>query len=151
MELNRILLEQVVERRKIFKFKNSRLHSKEPHYHIVIHNDKEKKSYIFACSTTQYEKRKRYIELEGLPETTLIWIKPSENNGLTKNSYIDCNSVFVISDDEFYQKYSEGGLSLEGELEEGYFYQICKGIADSPKNSNEIRELAQKIIENGNI
>ena len=149
MELNRALLEQVVERRKIFKFRKSQLTSEKPHYHIVIHNDKEKKSYIFACSTTKYEKRKRYIELEGLPETTLVWIKPSDNNGLTENSYIDCNSVFVISDDEFYQKYSEGELTLEGELEEGYFFQICAGIADSPRISNEIRELAKIIIENG--
>lgn len=126
---------------KIYYFKSLKLvATNEPHYFIVIANP----SYellIFSCCTSQFDKRVRFIELNNLPESTLVCIKPNDTNELKKDSYIDCNNYHEFTRDELIQKYENSEIEFIGYLSDSKLEEIRQGIKDSPLIPDEIKEV----------
>ena len=112
----------------------------EPHLFIVVgKNDEE--VVLFSCCTSQFEKRRKHIELAGLPETTLVYIKPDAYNHFDKNTYVDCNQVIPYTVDDLYALRIIGDLGQVGVLRKGKMEEIRTGINDSPNVEGEYKDI----------
>lgn len=73
--------------------------------------------------------------------STLVWIKPDNNNGLTKDTFVDCNSIFEYSVEDFKTMYEQNLLEYKGEVTNGHYEQIINGLLESPNITDDIKEL----------
>jgi hypothetical protein len=103
-----------------------------PHYFVVVAID-EDDNYL-VVSTTQREKKEEYFKNAGLDLSTLVYVKNDTYNGLTENSYINCNDKYHISRDRLIQKRAQGVLSCMGEISYNHYEQIRSGIKSSKLN-----------------
>ncbi|HPX04724.1 MAG TPA: hypothetical protein PLC17_02220 [Tenuifilaceae bacterium] len=125
----------------IYYFKSNKLiETAEPHYFIVIANSPND-VVIFTCCTSQFEKRVRFIEINNIPRTTLVWIKPNEDNCLKKDSFVDCNSYFQYSKAELIQMYEMEQIKFVGYINDSEIEQIRQGLKDSPLVDVAIKEI----------
>ncbi len=130
-----------IDKGKIYYFKSNKLFStNQPHYFIVIANPSDE-LIIFVCCTSQFDKRARFIELNNIPLSTLVWLKPNDENGLKKDSYIDCNNFFKYSKAELIQMYNQNQIEFIGYISDSKLKEIHQGILDSPLIVNEIKGL----------
>lgn len=113
----------------------------QPHYFIVLHVSNA--DIITACyTTTKVEKRFKYIQLNKLPESTLVCILPDDQNGLKKASYVDCNTqVHQFAVTYFKSKYKTSGIKPCGLISAESINQIINGIIESPVIEEEIKDL----------
>lgn len=118
------------------KLKNS----SEPHLFITVALNDEEVA-LFSCCTTQFEKRKRHIELAGLPTSTLVTIKPDSSNKLNKTTHIDCNGVIPYTIEELHTLSEEGNMNYIGLLKDGKLEEIKAGINDSPNVEGEYKDM----------
>ena len=103
-----------------------------PHYFVVVAiNDDEN---FLILSTTQVERRTEYIRKKGYDINTLAYIEPKENNGLTQNSYFDCNKYYTITRDQLIKKVDKEKLFPKGELTEEEYNKILNAINLSTVN-----------------
>jgi hypothetical protein len=136
------IFEETLEPGRIYFFKNKKLTSNIPHFHILIaipNND----LLILTCCTSQFEKRARFIELANLPFETLVWLKPDDDNPFTKDTYVDCSSSFKYSKDTFIDMYTNGNLEYKGIIQDGKLQEIIHGVKSSPVITEEIKDLLQ--------
>lgn len=137
---------QAIGARKLYKFSSTQLTTSIPHFFVCI-TTQSNQAILFTCCTSQFEKRQRYIELQNLPYSTLVWLKaPNAINQLYKDTYVDCNSKFVYSYDKIRDKYDAGTISFEGEIEESEWLQILQGLLDSPRIEEDIKELIRPLV-----
>jgi hypothetical protein len=120
-----------IKPRQIYYFVSDKLVGTiDPHYFICLAVDNE--LILLSCCTSQFEKRKKFIENRELPFSTLVWLKPTPDNGFKKDTYVDCNGYFDYSASEIERLYDEDKISYIGELSESDFYQILIGLRESP-------------------
>lgn len=132
---------QSIQEGGIYYFKCEELSSIEPHYFVVVkkYNDS---MLLMLCATSQFERRRKYIENRGLPYSTLVWARPTAQNELKKDSYFDCNtSYFEFNVSYLANKYQSGELEVKGIMEEDVLEQIENGLKDSPLVEDEIKSL----------
>ncbi|MEI9921337.1 MAG: hypothetical protein WDO14_21510 [Bacteroidota bacterium] len=139
-------LKQIDERR-VYYFSSQQLNTEDPHYFICITKTDHDNLMAFVCCTTQFEKRAKFHEISGYPGTCLVRIKSTPENGLTKESYVDCTRVFQFTGSEFKTKYQNGSLVFKGSLEEVYFEQILIGVKDSPTTDPRMCTIAEEMIK----
>jgi hypothetical protein len=114
-----------------------------PHLFIIAGmNDEE--LVLFSCCTTQFEKRRRFIELSGLPFSTLVSIKPNGTNKLDKETHINCNELYSYTVDELHTLSNQGDMRLIGKLDEGKYEEMKTGINDSPRIVGEYKDIVNK-------
>lgn len=126
---------------KVYYFSSQKLSTSIPHYFICISRT-ENDLIILVCCTSQFEKRKKFIESRNLPYSTLVWVKPDIHNGLMVDSYVDCNTYFDYRIDDFVKLYENDLLEFKGEVSESHLEQIRIGLTDSPL----IEEFIKKLI-----
>ncbi len=90
--------------------------------------------------TTKFDTCRRYVTLHGYPMETLVTVMPSKENGLKKESHLNCNSCFERSPQELHSMYIQGKLKISGILEDRYFAQIALGLHCSPDVSDYVKE-----------
>ena len=130
-----------IDKGKIYYFKSNKLVSTtQPHYFIVIANPTDN-LILFVCCTSQFDKRARFIELNDIPLSTLVWLKPNGENGLKKDIYVDCNSYFKYSKAELIQMYDQNQIEFIGYIPDSKLEEIKQGVIDSPLIVNEIKEF----------
>ncbi|GEM_PF-807514 len=118
--------------RKVYHFSSDKLSTQIPHYFIcILCCTNDEKLILVCCTSDKNDKRKRRIEKLGL-ENTLIWIKPDDKNGFSKDTYVDCNTFFEYSVDEFKIMYQRNLIEYKGEISESHLKQIIKGMLESP-------------------
>jgi hypothetical protein len=126
---------------KVYYFKSEKLTAtNQPHYFIVIAVPTNQ-LVIFSCCTSQFEKRARFIELNNLPYSTLVRIKPDSSNELKKESYVDCNNYFEYSKHELIAMYAKGEIEFIGYVASSIIEEIRQGINDSPLIPAEIKAM----------
>ncbi len=69
-----------------------------PHYFIVVAIEDDN-NYMVVC-TTQLDNKIKYFDNLGLDFNGLVYIKPDNTNGLTKDSYVNCNQYHTITRQE---------------------------------------------------
>jgi hypothetical protein len=124
----KIFIQQIAVK-KVYKFVNHKLSSMEPHFHIVLSVENE--ILILAVCTSQFEKRKKFIEKKSLPENTLVKIS---GDFFDKETFVDCNMNIFSEEtcEKLYNLYKDGLLEFSGEITDCEYIQILDGIIDSP-------------------
>jgi hypothetical protein len=129
-----------INEKKVYYFSSSKLNTDVPHYFICILKGEKDALVLVCCTSDKEDKRKTRIEKLGL-HSTLVWLKPDNENGLAKDTFVDCNSVFEYSIDDFKTMYERDLLEYKGEISLAHYEQIINGLLDSPNITNEIKEL----------
>ncbi|MDT9499607.1 hypothetical protein [Capnocytophaga canimorsus] len=84
----------------------------EPHYFVIVAvNNKDN---YMLMSTTKYKERLEYIKKKGYNLDTLRRIEPNNNNGLTQDSFFDCNKYYTITKEKLIEKAQNKELKLAG-------------------------------------
>lgn len=131
---------QGIDEKKVYYFSSAKLNNSVPHYFICVLKGSSNTVILVCCTSDREDKRKKRIEKLGL-HTTLIWVKPDSSNGLTKDTFVDCNSFFEYSIEDFKAMYENDLLEYKGEISETHYEQIINGLLDSPTIPTEIKEL----------
>lgn len=103
-----------------------------PHHFVVVGID-DSDNYLVLC-TSQKVHKEAYFLRKNLDFTGLVHIKPDSSNGLTTETYVNCNDYFPISKSSLIKKTKEGKLSYTGTLSLNHFTQIKTGIINSHTN-----------------
>jgi len=117
----------------VYKIKAPELiNIKEPHYFVVvaINNDDN----FLIISTTQLQNKIDYLTKRGYDLNTLAYIQPNKSNGLTKDSYFNCNEYFNLSKQELIEKVREDKLSIAGQFDENEYNLLLNSIELSVVN-----------------
>lgn len=139
--INGQIFSSLIEQGKVYYFKSNQLVATSlSHYFIVIATPSDE-VVIFACCTSQFEKRARFIELANIPLSTLVWIKPNEDNGLRKDSFVDCNSYVKYSRAELIHMYENNHIDYVGSISDSKMEEIRQGFIDSPLVTSELKKL----------
>lgn len=104
----------------------------EAHYFIVVAISGSDNFLIL--STTQVHKKVSYLQKRGYDLDTLAYISPSESNGLTKDSYFNCNEYFSLTKDDLIDKVKEEKLNIAGSFNEEEYSILLKSILLSEVN-----------------
>lgn len=131
---------QGIAEKKVYYFSSAKLNTPVPHYFICVLKSINDTIISVCCTSDRDGKRQKLIEKKGL-HSTLVWIKPDINNGLTKETFVDCNSFFEYSIDDFKAMYKKDLLEYRGEITEAHYEQVVNGLLDSPTIPSELKEL----------
>lgn len=101
-----------------------------PHYFIVVAVISAN-NYALVC-TTQLDKKIKYVQERNIPEDTICYLEPTKENGLTENTYINCNDYVELPSSLLTKKISEGKLSISGTLSKEEYEKIVNSIDQSP-------------------
>lgn len=130
-----------VQERKVYYFTSPKISSNIPHHFICIKRTDDS-LLIFTCCTSQFESRKKFIESRRLPNETLVYIRPKEDgNPFTKETYVDCNTCYVYTYEEFQRMYNSAVVQYSGEISEIYYEQIIIGLHASPLIEEDIKDI----------
>ncbi|MFC4212164.1 hypothetical protein ACFOWA_13270 [Pedobacter lithocola] len=139
----------IFEPKGIYKFPSELLSSPHPHYFIVV--EIEGRLFHLVVCTTQFEKKKQYLAYAGIDECTLVWVKPAENNGLTQECYVNCNTVFShYTTEDLQEKLTSGVLTYEGQISDSEYFQIMNGIIQSPNVDKSVILVIKKTFDDFN-
>ena len=111
-------------------FLNPDFVSADPHFHVCM-AEAHGSLYLTSC-TSQYEKRRRFIEARKLPFSTLVRLMPSGTNEFDRETFVDCNRIFRFTHDDLYAIYKTGGLRIRGAVNEAQHEEIRTGLLESP-------------------
>lgn len=103
-----------------------------PHYFIVVGIDCND-NYLVLC-TTQLDKKLNYFQKKGLDPKTLAYLLPSNENGLTDDTYVNCNDYHYISKESLINKVRSSMLSVSGKITKPEYDDICTAIDLSHTN-----------------
>jgi hypothetical protein len=130
-----------IEEKKVYFFSTEKINTPAPHFFICVRRTNND-LLIFTCCTSQFEKRRRFIESRGLPFETLVYIKPKDDgNPFDRDTYVDCNDCEIFTLEELAEKYKTGGVEFSGEISDVYYEQILIGLHASPLIDEETKEL----------
>jgi len=127
---------------RILYFLSDQITSKEPHYHVIIHTYRD--GIYFSCFTTQHNNRRRFMQLQNIPDHCLVEINCTDKNELNEISWIDCNSHQLHFHDELWELYQNRKLTVKGTLNNPELNLIYNGIRDSPLFEEEKKEIICK-------
>jgi hypothetical protein len=127
------VIESTLQVGAVYKMEASELiDTSVPHYFVVV-GIIENENYL-VLSTTQLNKRLAHFEKKGYDLNTLAYIAPNEENGLTENSYFNCNEYYTITKGKLIEKVKDGILKTEGRFSEEEYQLIVDAILLSEVN-----------------
>jgi hypothetical protein len=100
-----------------------------PHYFVVVAID-EDDNHLVLC-TTQREKKEEYFKNAGYDLTSLVYIRNDTDNGLTEETWVNCNDTYPISRADLIRKRDEGILIWVGQISYNHYDQLRTGIKSS--------------------
>jgi hypothetical protein len=117
----------------VYKFEAPELiDTKTPHYFIVIAIENEN-NFLSVC-TSQLHSKINHLKISGIDLNTLAFIKPTDSNGFTKDTYVNCNDYHVITKTELINKVQSKSFHWTGRLSEDDYNKILKSISLSYTN-----------------
>ncbi|MCR5382340.1 MAG: hypothetical protein K6G44_15255 [Lentisphaeria bacterium] len=116
------------------------LSSGKSHFLIVINTPSEDMPYIVLTAiTSQIEKAKRRLQMNGLSPETLVELSPSDYTPLHLPSVVDCNFPLKCPKDLFEMDF--GDFNRKEDMPKHLVEKIISGVLLSPLVSNEIKKL----------
>ena len=116
------------------------LSSGKSHFLIVINTPSEDMPYIVLTAiTSQIEKAKRRLQMNGLAPETLVELSPSDYPLLHLPSAVDCNYPVKCPKDLFEMDF--GDFNRKEDMPKHLVEKIISGVQLSPLVSNEIKKL----------
>ena len=135
-----VVFETVYKKGAVFYFVEEEFSSTEPHFFIILnHSPQAQKVFILAIPShrvmaTYYRRPEATVE-------TLIQVSPTEYEGFTKDSIIDCNRVMVKSITEIKDKHQAGKLRLKPDFPDNLLKKLVNGVKSSPLIEKRLKDL----------
>lgn len=124
-----------------YRSSDKRTQSKPRYFIVVIVSDC---GAIILCTTTKSkDKRITNIQLNNLPYSTLVFIKPDKDNGLEVESAVDCNYFEQEDKGSLATLHNKRGIKLKGRIKNSKLEEIRKGLIDNPLVQGEIKEIVK--------
>lgn len=139
MEIPSDLILQSIEDGNVYYFVSERIKSTEPHYYICIKKGDD--ILILCCCTSTYTTSLKYIQRNNLPDETLIHLDPRNNPYLTTNTFVNCNTYFDYTKEDFLAKYNRGEIKFKGHVHNEDYQKILNGLLISPEVEEEIKDI----------
>ena len=106
------------------------------HYHICV---KTAKGYsIFNCCTSQSGKVKDRIQFFG---RTYVEVTNMKKTQFTMPTFVDCDNVFTITDEDFAQYVNDGKVEFSGIISGSDYQHIVNGILASEMVEESTKKL----------
>lgn len=127
----------------VYYFVDDALKSSEPHYFIVLNfTPLVDQLLLMVCSSHQISKVKwRNINN---PPSTLVEISPTEYNDFSKQSIVNCNTVFANSIQQLIKKLESGQLKLKSVLPNHLLEKLRQGVLDSPNVAEALKRIIRQ-------
>ena len=147
MDIPQNLLKGSIEVGYIYYFVDNRLKdTKKPHYFVVVGID-DGSVVLFMVGTSQFAKASKRIELRKQDFATLVKLKPVNGiNELKTETYIDCNSVFKYSIEDFHSKFLNKDIKAKGKISNAELSQIHIGVSKSKQLTGQEKEVINNSI-----
>ena len=144
MKIPTLLFAKNIEEKKIYFFKHN-LFGVQDHMHICLKKPDGNILY-FVCCTTKHKTIEKYINLKKISYSTIVYIPKDNKNSFKKDTYINCNTIHEGNLKKFLKCYDNNEIDFIGEISDNHFYQIIKGIKDSPTVPNEIKKSISEFL-----
>ena len=76
----------------------------------------------------------------GYELTSLVYLKPTVNNGFKEDTWVDCNKYFEFTVEEFENITTSGKMEFKGEVSDTDYEQILIGLHSSREIETEVKE-----------
>lgn len=103
--------------------------SSVPHYFLVVAKDGG--DGFLLVSTTQLQRKITYLEKTKRDIDSLVYIENTVSNGLTEDSYFDCNDKYDITRAKLIRKRKKGSLKYKGKLTNKEYSKLSNAIKKS--------------------
>lgn len=126
----KIAIESTLKIGTIYKFKAPELINTDiPHYFIVIAIESSD-NFMVVC-TTQLDNKIEQFKKMNYSMDTLAYIKPSQNNGLKSDTYVNCNEYHTVTKNQLIAKVQTDKFEISGDLSKEEFDSIkkCVGLS----------------------
>jgi hypothetical protein len=125
-----------------FVHESTSFKSSEPHYFIVLnHNPATEQVIYLVCASSQIEKAKARIQFQRSPISTLVFVSPEHYAHFSKETVINCNSVFEYDLQTLTHKLEHQQLKICEPLTEPIVTALIAGLLDSPLISRKVKRL----------
>lgn len=135
-----LLFEICYKQGSVFYFVDEELSSQEPHFFIVL-NHSPSSQQVFILAVSSHQVLKTYYRRPNEQIETLIEITPSDYEGFTKDSIIDCNRVFQKSIADIKEKHKSGKLKSKPTFPEELLKKVINGVKKSKLIEKNIKDL----------
>jgi hypothetical protein len=141
MQLPTDVFANSIGERKVYYFSNKQLNTTVEHYYVCLNRTKGD-ILILSCCTSKFETVKKFVEMRNLPYETLVHIKPKPNeNPFTVDTYVNCNSYYQFTVEDFVNMYQSNNLTYKGEISLSDYEQLLYGLHASPLIDEDTKEL----------
>lgn len=124
-----------------FRGKIETVNEEQKHWQVVLHNvDYDDKVFFLTVATSQITKRKKYIQLRNLPNSTLVIVSVWESRYFTLETAFNCNDPIQYGIEQIYAEYIADPSIYKWVIEQTILDRIMKGICTSPQISKKIKD-----------
>lgn len=114
--------------------------TEEPHYFVVVAMS-DSDNYMLL-STTQLSNKIDYLTKRGYDLDTLAHLQPNTDNGLTADSYFNCNDSYTITKGQLIEKVKQGNLSISGNITFEEYNKLLYSI-----NLSEVNDIPKFLLK----
>lgn len=140
MDLPLELLGQVVQEGEIYWFHEGCPKGVLGHRHVCVRH--KGKILIFGTCSSQYSTAIKLARYKNEDMNTYPMFVPSETNGLKQITYVDCNKVFVVSEEEFGSWQANSFIErAKGIMAEQEMKLLVKGVLLSTQVEEETKDM----------
>jgi len=120
---------------RVLYFASDKLQDKfndEPHYFIVVAIDGN--TVYFLCCQSSSTSANNQVKYKGKDPCTIPCIKPTTQNQLKMDSYVDCNNTIDYCFEDLENMFESQKVGIKGTVSLGDYLQLKEGIIQSPTN-----------------
>jgi len=129
-----------LRRGTVYYFQHRGLLSEASHFFVVMNTDPQRDTVLLlAVASSQVDKIRE--RRRNLPSETLVEVFPSEYEGFTKPTLIDCNQVFELDRAELVSRYQAKSIRSHPDLPLDILNRVRDGILASPRVDEAYKEL----------
>lgn len=134
----RINIRATIQPGSVYYYHDDELSSSDPHYFIVLNNNPTTDSaLILVCSSSQV---KSTLLTCGMRSHTLVQISPSEYQDFSRDSIVNCNSIFERSIGILQQKNDNGKLWEKSVLPAAILKKLQDAVESSDVVDGELKD-----------
>lgn len=139
------LVLQLMKEGDVFFFEKESKVEVPDHLHICVVKGSVQEPLIFACCTSQENTMNKLIKKQNLSSETIVYVSKKKYPFLTKDTFINCNNLFIISQEDFIADYDRGNIIKRESLDINHFSQIRNGILKSDLVEEEYKDMVSNI------
>lgn len=136
------VLASTIECGSVYLFKNDNFVGDKAHNFVVLNcNPLESVTLLFACATSQVEKRRKRQQKLKLPESTLVEVKAGQISFLPRDTIFDCNEPVKYSVEAIIKQLQSGLFVYRGKLPDELIILLQNGVVESTQVDEETKDL----------